>query len=160
VVVSSTGDPKEVGASGEDGRFVVTVPSGLPHAYLTARADGFGTDFYYLPGSDATKVEMRLVKDHPIRGRVVDTQGKPATGVSVDVTQIFVYPGDSLDLFFPAWKKRHPQSGIPNGLRHLGWTRGALFATTTDADGRFTVRGQGAERIIGLRLSGAGIADA
>jgi RNA polymerase sigma factor (sigma-70 family) len=151
----------DLGASAADGRFTVAVPKGRQGRYLVARADGAGLDFLDLEGRHLKDpVELRLVKDHAIRGRVVDTQGRPVAGVRVTAGSLNVYPDNSLDSFLAAWKKRHFQSGIPGGVKHLWEEAGALFRTTTDAEGRFVVRGAGAERLVSFRLSGAGIADA
>jgi RNA polymerase sigma factor (sigma-70 family) len=149
----------DLGFSGADGRFSVAVPHGRRNAYLVARAEGRGFDFLALDPARAAEVELRLVKDQPIRGRILDTQGRPAAGVSVRVTHVGVYANDSLDAFLAAWKKRHPQSAGPAGVKSLWTPEGPLFAATTDAEGRFTLRGAGAERIVRLRLSKPGIAD-
>jgi 5-hydroxyisourate hydrolase-like protein (transthyretin family) len=56
------------------------------------------------------------------------------------------------------WKKLDAFSGLPGGVRGL-WQHGVLPGTTTDKDGRFTVAGAGVERLVGLHLSGASIAE-
>lgn len=109
-------------------------------------------------GQPKKPIEFRLVKDHVIRGRVVNTEGKPIRGVRVGITRIGVSADTSLDSFLVRWKKRRFGSGI--GCAKNVWSKhGALFATTTDADGRFTIHGAGVERFINLRLRGAGIAE-
>jgi RNA polymerase sigma factor (sigma-70 family) len=162
LAVSNGELPNEVGVSGEDGRFAVSVPAGRQHTYLVAQAGGYGLGFFPLSEPDTREVELRLVKDHPIRGRVVDTQGKPVSGVSVRVTLISVYANDSLDPFLVAFKKRDPYSRVSLGVKDLYAASGGRFvapvAATTDAEGRFTVRGQGVERFVVLNLSGSGIA--
>jgi hypothetical protein len=75
------------------------------------------------------------------------------------VTHVGVYRDNSVDSFLAAWKKRTPHDGVPGGIKHV-WKEGALPATTTGKDGRFTVTGVGAERVVALRLRGAGIAEA
>jgi hypothetical protein len=128
-----------------------------------ARAEGSGFGCLLLNQSGSAKaaeVEVRLVKDHPIRGRVLDTQGKPVAGVRVQVTSICIYANDSLDSFLVAWQKRHAMSGVPAGGVYFGTELGSLFPATTDAGGRFTLRGLGAERFVAVRLSKPGIAEA
>jgi RNA polymerase sigma factor (sigma-70 family) len=153
--------PAGLGASGADGRFTVALPHNRVGLYLLAQAPGAGVDFLglerYKPGDP---VELRLVKDRPVRGRVVDTEGKPVAGVRVQAVSLNVYADNSLDSFLVAWKKRHFMSGIPTGVKHLYREESGLFATKTDEQGRFTVRGVGDERLVSLRLSGGGIADA
>jgi RNA polymerase sigma factor (sigma-70 family) len=160
----------ELGTTGDDGRFAVAVPKDRKDTFLVVRADGVGIDFVELSElKPAAEVELRTVRDRPIRGRVVDTQGRPVAGARVAVNHVGVYPVNSLDPFLAEWKTRHFMSGLPGGVKGLWqpggmkqqWRgAGAFFATTTDADGRFTIAGTGAERLVSLRLSRDGIADA
>jgi RNA polymerase sigma factor (sigma-70 family) len=153
--------PVELGASVADGQFTVRLPRDSTDLYLLAQAPGAGIDFLSLERHKAKgPIELRLVKDREVRGRVVDTQGKPVAGVRVRVESLNVYADNSLDSFLVAWKKRHFMSGIPNGVKHLWRDKDDLLVTMTDGQGRFTVRGAGDERLVSLRLSGGGIADA
>lgn len=153
------GEPKKLGVSGPDGRFAVTAPRGERWVNLVARAAGAGIDFIDLGSIAPTaEVELRLVNDHPIRGQVVDTQGKPVAGASVQVRHVGVYRGNSVDPFLAEWKARSPHDGLPSGTKHLS-DGGHLFQrVTTDKDGRFAVTGAGAERLVELRVSGVGVA--
>ncbi len=152
----------DLGISAEDGRFTVAVPKEPKDQYLVAQADGMGIDFLGLPLSDPKKpVEFRLVKDQVIRGRIVNTEGKPVAGVRVAVDNLGVYPNNSLDSFLAIWKKQqNVMSGLPNGVKHIWEGADTLFAASTDTDGRFVLHGAGVERLVSLRLSGGGIADA
>jgi RNA polymerase sigma factor (sigma-70 family) len=153
--------PADLGASGPDGRFTVTLPKDTTGLYLLAQAPGAGIDFLSLDRHKASDpVEFRLVRDREVRGRIIDTEGKPVAGVRVQAVSLNVYADNSLDSFLVAWKKRHFMSGIPTGMKHLYREDSGLFATTTDDQGRFTVRGVGDERVVSLSLSGGGIADA
>src|SRR5262249_4695820 len=70
--------PVDLGASGTDARFKVAVPADRKDMFLIAQAAGVGVDFIDLGRHDpAAEVELHTVKDRVIRGRVVDTQGKP-----------------------------------------------------------------------------------
>jgi hypothetical protein len=152
------GRPAELGVSDADGRFAVELPKDWADLSLVARTDGVGLDFILLRNLDpAAEVELRTVRDGAIRGRVVDTEGRPVRGVGVAVTHIGVHANDSLDEFLAQWKTRTFNTRLPSGVKHL--RPGALLATRTDADGRFVVDGLGAERVVHLRLSGAGVAD-
>jgi RNA polymerase sigma factor (sigma-70 family) len=150
----------EVGISAEDGRFAIRVPKMCWTLHVLARAEGFGFDFVSLMRSDlGDEIELRLVKDQPIRGRVVDTQGKPVAGVQVWVPEVRVFENGSLDPFLTAWKWRNYQHGPPVGQKNFWWSAPMpLFPVTSDKEGRFTVTGAGAERYVVVRLSGAGIA--
>jgi RNA polymerase sigma factor (sigma-70 family) len=151
------GKPVKLGVTGADGRFTVTAPR-QRWVNLLARSPGLGVDFIDLGRAPAGEIELRLVKDHPIRGRVIDTEGKPVKGVRVSVSHVGVY-GDTAERFLALWKKLNSDSGVPSGLKHV-WDEGAFPSVTTDRDGRFTITGVGAERAVSLRLGGAGIADA
>src|SRR6185437_4276665 len=104
-------------------------------------------------------LELRLVKDHAIRGRIVNTEGKPVVGARLALANLGVFADNSIDSFLIAWKKRHFMSGLPGGVKHIWSGAEKLFAATTDGDGCFALHGLGAERFVTLRLSGAGIAD-
>jgi RNA polymerase sigma factor (sigma-70 family) len=150
--------PKKLGVSGSDGRFTVSAPRTERWVNLVARADGVGIDFVDLSAIAPTaEVELRLVKDRAVRGRIVDTQGKPVVGATVQVKHVGVYGDNNLDPFLAEWKTRTPYSGLPGGRKHV--SDDALFPlVTTDKDGRFAVAGVGDERLVELRISGAGIA--
>jgi hypothetical protein len=79
--------PLGLGASGRDGRFSVTFPAARARtfpAYLVAQADDTGLDFIILEKwKSGEPVELHLVKDNVIRGRVVSTEGIPVPGVQV-----------------------------------------------------------------------------
>jgi RNA polymerase sigma factor (sigma-70 family) len=112
--------PKKLGASRPDGCFTITAPRGKRWVNLIARAEGFGFDLVDL-GSIApnAEVELRLVKDDPIRGRIVDTQGKPVAGATVRVQSVNVYGNNNLDQFLAAWKVHPPLSGLPSGPKSV-----------------------------------------
>ena len=147
----------EIGTADADGKFKVKVPVPAHHLafYLIARADGFGTDFHFLRVEGlGDEVEFRLVKDNPIRGTIVDTQGKPVAGATVAVSKLNVYADNSLDEFLVDFK-RGEYSG---GFRTMWRDTGVVPAATTDKDGKFTITGVGAERLATLRVSGPGLA--
>jgi RNA polymerase sigma factor (sigma-70 family) len=151
---------QRLGVTGPNGRFTVAVPRGESGVVLVARLAGTGVDFIDLgqvkqPGP----IEMRLVKDQTIRGRVIDTQGKPVRGLRVSLKHISIYADNSLDSFLDSFKKQPVFSPLPRGVKSV-WDEGVLPAATTDRDGRFTVAGAGIERLVQLHFRGAGVADA
>jgi RNA polymerase sigma factor (sigma-70 family) len=144
----------ELGATGADGKFAVKVPANMG-TYLVARAEGVALDFEFIPINRlGEEVELRLVKDQAIRGRVVDTQGKPVAGATVAVSKVAVH-GDSLDSYLAAFKR----GGSTDVVKLLGRGSGLLPTATTDKDGRFTISGTGAERLVTLHVGGDGLAD-
>jgi hypothetical protein len=157
VLVGQEKTAKTVGRTGADGRFEVAAPR-RRGVILAARAAGAGIDFIDLGRAPPGAVELRLVKDHAIRGRVISTEGKPVAGVTVTVQHLGVFKGNSLDSFLAAWKTTSPHEAVASGVKHL-WVEGVFTATRTDREGRFIVAGTGAERLVTLRLRGAGIAE-
>jgi hypothetical protein len=168
LLLGRVAEPTDLGTSGTDGRFKVTVPGDRRGLHLIARADGAGVGFVRLGDAADSEVKLRTVKDQTVRGRVVDTQGKPVAGARVVVTRISVYADNSLDDFLAGWKSRAPvQPSFPPGIRGepspeqvLGRETGVLPEAKTDADGRFTIAGAGAERLVTLRVGGGGLAAA
>jgi RNA polymerase sigma factor (sigma-70 family) len=124
--------------------------------YVVAGADGYGCAFAKLPPGTAGAVTLRLVKDDvPIRGRLLDLQGKPIAGATVRVDDM-VYFANKDDL--TPWLKA-VTAGEPHSDRHLMslWSPayGALIPpVTTAADGTFTIHGVGRERLVSLRIDG------
>ncbi len=160
LMLEEGGNIRQLGTTEADGRFRLAVPKGEKGSHLIAQAEGLGIDFVDFPKGDPKKpLELRLVKDHPIRGRIVNTEGKPVAGARLTLANLGVYADNSMDSFLIAWKKRHFMSGLPGGVKHMWSGAEKLFSTTTDADGRFVLRGLGNERLVELRLSGAGIAE-
>jgi RNA polymerase sigma factor (sigma-70 family) len=160
------GEPMDAGTSGADGRFKVEVPAKPMTLYLAARAEGAGTDFVRWR-EVPEEIELRLVKDQVIRGRVVDTQGKAVAGVRLLPTKVEVFEDNSLDDFLAEWKMRLTQRDLASrrfpsareGVKALWRYSGVLPEVKTDADGQFTITGAGVERLVTLRIRGEGIAD-
>jgi RNA polymerase sigma factor (sigma-70 family) len=152
----------ELGATAADGHFAVVVPKEKKNkgpVALLAHSQDTGLDFVSLAGWDAAKaVELRLGKDHPIRGRIVNTEGKPIRGVRVSVSDIDVYANNSLESFFVLWQKRPADYAVPPGEKTLLLRSASLLNAVTDADGRFAIAGVGTERVAELSLRGGGIA--
>jgi RNA polymerase sigma factor (sigma-70 family) len=149
-----------LGKSEFDGRFAVRVPKGsIAGHFLVAQANGFGLDFVHLDGLNSVRpLDLRLVKDHVIRGRVVDTQGKPVAGVGVSVARIDAFDSNSVDSFLAEWINRMVSWAWPEGNKILFQVTD-FITVKTDADGRFVLAGTGAERVVGLYVGGAGIAE-
>jgi RNA polymerase sigma factor (sigma-70 family) len=153
------------GTTDADGRFSVTVtPRGRDFVldYLVAYAQGLGLDWLQFYGPDDPALDgaqtLRLPKDVPIRGRLVNTEGRPMTGVSVAVGTISVPPNDSVDAYLARWKGNIQDALYSPGKQLLLLPREILGAATTDADGRFILHGGGADRIVYVTIVGGGLA--
>src|SRR5262249_39636374 len=94
-------------------------------------------------------VVLKLVRDDvPIRGRILDIQGRPISGVAVRVTQINTpKPGADLDAMLATGECDFDK------LQHWYQVPTSVIAgkiAKSDADGHFEIRGMGRDRIVGL----------
>ncbi|HKB05532.1 MAG TPA: carboxypeptidase-like regulatory domain-containing protein [Gemmataceae bacterium] len=146
--------------SGADGRFRVEVNRGKGDSFIIATSPGLGADWsdVYSWKENPSELQLRLVKDVPITGRVVNTEGKPVLGVRVTPESIYVPENDKLDDYTAGWKRAwRDVVATPNKRLYVSLDR-LREPVTTDADGKFTITGCGAERIVHLKFRGAGIA--
>ncbi len=129
-------------------------------AQLVAMAEGYGPAFLEPAGGDAAPV-LRLARDDvPIRGRVIDIQGRPVAGATIQLVGILRPNSGTLDEWLDALKKE--RAAYPAQSRMLrSWSGDdipALFpAVVADREGRFTLKGVGRERIAALLVDGPGI---
>ena len=133
-------------------------------ASVIASVEGFGLAWASPSGSedkpvDPLKLTLRLVRDDlPISGRIVDLQGHPVPGVSIESNQILESEGGDLSTWIADSRTCKGGSYEIEGkyLTHHLRSRGPVLAIAimTDADGRFSIRGVGRERLIRLRMSG------
>jgi RNA polymerase sigma factor (sigma-70 family) len=140
--------------TGADGRFRLTAARAdlEREGTLVAAADGHGPDWAG-PDDLARGRELTLhlpADDVPIRGRVLDLEGRPVPGVTVDVLRLQRPPAGGLDEYIKERQKGHYPH--PPGVRPevLGWPA----ALTTDKDGCFRLTGAGRERLVQLRVRG------
>jgi RNA polymerase sigma factor (sigma-70 family) len=158
-VVGKADVPIQVGVSGKDGRFAVSVPrGGRPQPVLFARAAGFGIDFAAVSQvagrAGPQEVELRLVKDRPLRGRVLDTEGKPVAGVRVGIQVLTDYVDAP-----PGGATKWTRGAKVIGRKGISLWSGSIDWTSTDAAGRYTLNGVGADRSVVLRFNGGGVAE-
>src|SRR5262249_33437063 len=126
---------------------------------LVAAADGYGPDWVEAEGLAKGEVVLRLVRDlaTPLSGRILDLEGRPVKDALVRVKAVAATPHDSLTPVVKSWS---PDGNRISRLltKHLYQPAVAgLAAVKTDADGRFTIRGVGADRIVVLRVEGPAI---
>ncbi len=166
--------PEPRAASGADGGFHFTfqkseIELGLGYVnpwlgvYLVAMAEGYGPAVGRLDRPDVPGEQtLRLAKDDvPIEGRVLDLEGRPVAGATVVVQGRLRAPkGDDLAALVRAVEADGSAFPAENNLLNAVYAPGLgrLFPEATTArDGRFTLKGIGRERVIGLTISGPAI---
>ena len=151
--------------------------TGWHKAQIAVSAPGFAPA--WVDAGDMVKrgeLALRLVRDDvPVRGRVVDSQGRPVAGVVVRVRTIWeVNDGVGVDLDVMLASGAVDEEKMLQIARRYGDSLGPAAPTwraetplwpggrniwTTGADGRFEVKGIGRDRIARLEFHGGGVAD-
>jgi RNA polymerase sigma factor (sigma-70 family) len=156
-----------------DGRFDFAVPKpdgflfDFFNATLVAWADGFGLGLLPVKREGSANAEIRVFLDLPVRGRVLNPQGKPLAAATVRVVEL----GSQATPDLAAWMKQAEGPGLkvlapedavfdtfPHRVRFGNRSLPGLPAVSTDRDGRFTLTGIGRERVAALSVSGPGVA--
>jgi RNA polymerase sigma factor (sigma-70 family) len=153
-------------AADADGRFRFTLgppPVGYSQRSLLAAAPGHGCDWAEVGKVLYGELTLRLPEDVPIAGLVLDLEGQPVAGAAVRVAEVTTTSNDSLADFLSAWQTEKGEPAQPFRLLRrrviLGPAPAPLPAVTTDASGRFTLRGVGRDRVAILHVRGRGVAD-
>jgi RNA polymerase sigma factor (sigma-70 family) len=144
------GDTVALGVTDATGHFRVPlrrVSALSPQPFqLLAAADGFGLNWVELPKEDKQdEVTLRLVKDQVVRGRLVNTEGKPIVGVTVGITGMWSSLAGLPRLRFV---DDHDDGKIEQSLRLFTPLNKVVRVPATDKDGRFEIAGLGTERTI------------
>jgi hypothetical protein len=150
--------------AGTDGRFQISFSKsavspfilsyGQPGADLwkkmqiAACADGLGMDWETFDHVDLATgdVVLKLVSDIPIKGRIIDLEGRPVSGVKVTVD------GMASHIFTP----KSPLERAPENYRGINLPMAATGRTepiVSDADGRFEIKGLGRDRRVTLTFA-------
>jgi RNA polymerase sigma factor (sigma-70 family) len=123
-------------------------------ARIAAVAPGFGAAWVDAGMIAQTgEAALRLVRDDvPIRGRVLDTQGRPVPGAAIKVAEIHVpKEGRDLDAMLASGEYESYQSD--ESFPSPTWL-GRQGSAIAGADGRFEITGVGRDRIAGLEVTG------
>ena len=134
---------------------------------LIAAADGFGLNWAELPREGKVgPITLRLVKDLPVRGRLINSEGKPVVGLEVEVRGLIGSLPNYLKALAVPGGVGGP-GGLGGGAGGAGGGGGmmpgrpraagdanlltglnkALHVTATNKEGRFEITGLGAERV-------------
>jgi RNA polymerase sigma factor (sigma-70 family) len=122
-------------------------------------AEGYGPGWVYSDGAEKlTDVTIKLSKDVPIEGRVLDLEGKPVAGVSVRVRSYHLGEGD-LKAWVEVLQARKEGLSVQSlGSMNPAYQLGLARPVVSGADGKFRLTGVGAERVVTLRFEGPTIA--
>jgi RNA polymerase sigma factor (sigma-70 family) len=127
---------------------------------VVAAAPGYGPSVVFPGKTGAPRgLTLRLVKDDvPIRGRVLNLEGKPVAGVTARVTSFRVPTAADLTPWLKVLRT-NPKGGVAVEYRFFTGLDfpdlAELFPPVrSGADGRFRITGVGRERLIDLRLEG------
>ena len=95
-------------------------------------------------------------RDVPITGRIVDLEGRPVRGVTIQVDSTSSAKGGDLSPWLEAVRRGEP-SWV--AYRHIDNDKEKPSAKAeTDAQGRFRLEGLGAEKVVRLSIEGPAIA--
>jgi RNA polymerase sigma factor (sigma-70 family) len=175
------GKPTALGETKADGTFRVTLPPqrGEFADWLVATAAGHGHDFLIPALNTAPEVTLKLLKERPIRGRLLDQQGKPIAGATVSAHRFSTFASAAAasnalkqwaTVTDAARDVRRLKEVLPQGERNVAWRPDAFerdgkadvrarFSAVSDKDGRFEIRGTGANQLVTLYVRGPGAAD-
>lgn len=131
-------------------------------AIVVAAAEGYGLGMAVMKSGKSvsnTALMLRLAKDDaPLKGRILDLQGKPVVGAAIRVSGLLAPVKDDLAAFVSDLKDQ--KEFFPPVAKHLaGSTVATLFPPVkTGKDGRFEIKGVGRERLANLRIEALAIA--
>ena len=131
----------------------------LEKTVVVAAAVGYGLAWVEVPpGGRSDDLTLQLVEDRPITGQVVDLEGKPVPGTTLQVLEISAAVGEDLGPWLEAARAR---KGPRDQLEQKYLPRSTIAPApklTADAEGRFRLTGIGRDRLVVARLDGPTIA--
>lgn len=157
-------DLQQIGATDAQGRFDVRLPDSDPNAphvetCLIVYRAGLAVNWVDLTDAGRDKPqEIVLQPEQIIRGRLVDTEGRPVAKAQVTFDDLLVpIAGRSLDQYLAARRTDPHDSGTKNlkSLPVVGLE--SIFRIESDADGRFTLPACAAETISSIVINAESI---
>jgi beta-lactamase regulating signal transducer with metallopeptidase domain/protocatechuate 3,4-dioxygenase beta subunit len=140
---------------------------------LWATLNGYGLALHSLaPGEQTDSIVMNLLVEEPIRGRIIDLEGRPVPQARVELTRYTDTTTAWIDQWLASFSEKTVGSRIANPEQPSDEARSSdteavlrvksrrLVSDTvvapvkTNADGRFEFRGLGRDRLFGMAISG------
>ncbi len=132
-------------------------PYFTPVGQVMAVAEGLGCDWARIdPAAGGAELTLRLVKDEPVSGRILDEEGKPVAGAKLRLSSVNGYPDEDPKDALAAFRTSH--AFLSGAKRWGGPLPGQTRVMTTGQDGRFRMSGLGGNRFVRLWVEGPGIA--
>jgi hypothetical protein len=145
------------------GLLMVTADGHAPEWFCTKGLDSVGLRTYYRRWESvkAADVNVQLVKDDaPLHGRFLDPAGRPLAGARVRLTRLMIPRDRNLDAYLDMEKKRGLFAMADSGHQiDPAQIPGLTTETRTDANGRFTFKGLGRDRLASLSVSAPSVVD-
>ena len=150
--IKNFNDMKPAATSDADGRFRFKLPPDTPSegVKLVAEANGFAPDWLDLSAlAKDSEATLRLVKDDvPVTGRVLDLEGKPVSGVTVELHGSASIRRSKTGFVRFVDVNAKGAWNHEEGLHIIRpWALGVSTSATTDKDGRFKLTGLGRDRM-------------
>lgn len=140
-----------------------------PRMAIASTKEGSGPSWEILGRvTDTKSVELQLVEDTPITGRILDQQGRPVQGATVTIQNLHRATDENLEGFLKASRDQPTQLWLyerdsmlylsPEAVLQLqGIKDQRRPSALTDADGRFSLSGFGKDRSLFATIQGPGI---
>ena len=160
--------PRQLGNSDGNGRFTVGIPASIigqkdpaqanpfPGAALAAFSPGMGPDWVEIDAKKAAgELTLRLRRDDvPIEGRVINLEGRPIAGLTVNVAYIAEFSAGLLDKIRENAGKMNPSLWGEMRNVFIPGKGGPIPPGKTGPDGRFRISGIGRDRVVLLNVEG------
>lgn len=127
--------------------------------YVVARAPGYGPAWQQgIANEDGTRIQLRLVEDLPIEGRLLTIEGAPAAGVQIRMHTAQGSSSNDLGPWLEALREGQDVRRANAAVSHVQVTPqliGIDSRWTTDEQGRFRITGLGRDRVARLIVHGS-----
>jgi RNA polymerase sigma factor (sigma-70 family) len=151
--------PHLLGETTADGKFLVSISNNFTRRFadntLIAYHEKWGLAWQNFYNSDSQSLTIHLAKDLPIKGCILDTQGKPVVNATVHLQCV----SDSSKTSLSDYLKNLKDTSLIKAEPEMGFRPGKIIKPVqTDSEGQFSIAGAGAERIALLHIKKQGMA--
>lgn len=151
---------KEIGRTRLDGRFDIRMPA-IPDVplhlndELYVHKDGYGVNWIKLKEGDSSPQRAVLIKESPVSGVILNTEGEPISGAEISVKLLARPKVDkTIEDLIAAWKNEW-NIALMNTM-DMAHARLTMLTTKSDAKGRFTIHGIPSQWATAIDVSSSG----